>query len=784
MLAQAVKSMGVNELASAATALQQQQGAGATPPATAGAAAGAAGAAPPPKPVVRRARKARGKKGGPAAPVSILMTQASGLEVAELEEEQEADPVMAATNRQAWAALCAAAAAVADEADASQPALAAGVEAAANGGKQQWGGRLKVLAGRLGKVLSAALATDPTAWTDVEEEEEEEGKEQEEKGSGAAAEDASSLPELLPGALKVDELAAAAAARAAELKADVAKGCKLRKRKALSDFLHALGALGLSKRASDVPAHERGVASWFMHAAPDLAALLRPTPLLAATPQLPTLDEEPTAPSAASADVLGTSPEALSDASAAWTKAGVYYYRTVARMQKLMSAAAAPHKDVSMAESQATVRYCDHLLYQARRQRAELGGVASAHESLKALSVWLGTLKANSNTSVDAQGGEAGSAATPAVPPQAQGTHWLQAQHARLAPLQLLVSETAQLLTACDTTLASSLTSAQASALSSAARACAAWQQQLGAARGALDAAVAASLARIPGLGNVTWVSQSAWAALASNYRLLQKLAAEAAEHVVPADDQGFVPPGLHKLQQQLAAAAVEGEAFLADMAASNSLATATSASAAQDALGAFSSELEAAVAQVLVWAQSLGPAQPAAPATPAAPVTAFAAAAAAAAAGLIPKVGLLMEWQAKLAAATQSERAAAVARSVYGLLQQVSALRDTTNPEDPSAAAALAYMVHRLSALAPLTALVAGGLQQQALRWVALHRACTKLAYISSSIFATLLEEGFCAPEGEGVESKDGGDGPGEWKEAEGTGMGDGDTSNAKVGV
>lgn len=59
-------------------------------------------------------------------------------------------------------------------------------------------------------------------------------------------------------------------------------------------------------------------------------------------------------------------------------------------------------------------------------------------------------------------------------------------------------------------------------------------------------------------------------------------------------------------------------------------------------------------------------------------------------------------------------------------------------------------------------------------------RRASTKLAYISSSIFATLLEEGFCAPE-EGAEGKEGGDGPGEWKEVEGTGMGEGDTRGAK---
>jgi len=47
------------------------------------------------------------------------------------------------------------------------------------------------------------------------------------------------------------------------------------------------------------------------------------------------------------------------------------------------------------------------------------------------------------------------------------------------------------------------------------------------------------------------------------------------------------------------------------------------------------------------------------------------------------------------------------------------------------------------------------GALQQQALRWVGLHRSCAKLTYICTAIFGTLMEEGFCGPQDEGEEAE-----------------------------
>lgn len=115
-----------------------------------------------------------------------------------------------------------------------------------------------------------------------------------------------------------------------------------------------------------------------------------------------------------------------------------------------------------------------------------------------------------------------------------------------------------------------------------------------------------------------------------------------------------------------------------------------------------------------------------------------------------------LLRWTEQLEAATQAPKAHAAAHAVARLLQRVAALRDQART-DPHLGALLAHAVARLAALAPLLALVQGALQQQALRWACLHRACAKLAYISAAIFGTLMEEGFCGPQDEGQATEGG---------------------------
>lgn len=64
------------------------------------------------------------------------------------------------------------------------------------------------------------------------------------------------------GADGIDGLAATAAERALDLREQTAKRARPLKKKALTDFLKALLALGVSRNRTAVPAEQRGAHSW------------------------------------------------------------------------------------------------------------------------------------------------------------------------------------------------------------------------------------------------------------------------------------------------------------------------------------------------------------------------------------------------------------------------------------------------------------------------------------------------------------------------------------------
>ena len=70
-------------------------------------------------------------------------------------------------------------------------------------------------------------------------------------------------------------MAGQAARHALDLRSLTDKAARSRKKKALVDFLQALGQLGVSHHRSAIPAAERGIHSWFIQ-----AKLPSPTPSL------------------------------------------------------------------------------------------------------------------------------------------------------------------------------------------------------------------------------------------------------------------------------------------------------------------------------------------------------------------------------------------------------------------------------------------------------------------------------------------------------------------------
>ncbi|KAG1668462.1 hypothetical protein FOA52_005235 [Chlamydomonas sp. UWO 241] len=800
VMAGALKSMGVQELAKAAAAVAPEP---------------VPVAAPPPVPVEQteaelerkkklskkeRAREvakeaadlAKAAKAHAAAAASAEDPTAApiaGLEVEEVTGLGAADMALAgsAPNLSAWGAFVSGALALG-------PAPPAAAQAAEGGAADaSYAARLPKLTRQLAKVLSASLAAasappppaKPAAPAIMGEDDPE---------AGAGEEEEEEAPLVAWEA--VEELAVSAAVRASELRGDGTKGARLRKQKALSDLLHALGALGLSRRAADVPKGDRTATDWFKHAPPDMVPLLM---------------------GAGGSAVPPASLEALGAARELWGRADVYYFRALARLQKLQACAKAPHRDVSPGEALSATRLCEHTLYLARNQRRALAGAAAAAARLARLASWMAELAATATAAATTSAPShdavvlAGGGAPPLAQPAARV--WLRAQKARLERCTLVAGDVALLLAGVRDV------AAVPSAAPAVARAAGVAHQAAAALRGAKQAleAVAAECTlpaaapvdgAVPappsaGDGSVgdgdscVWVTVAAQKVVAANYATLLRLHADAAALLAlaagpaasagvrggaqpsGAPDSSVVPPGLERLVSELAAAADEARAFDAASAtaavAAPVVGAANGSGAAAEAEAAASAEasLEASVKAMLLWAQGLSAAaQPpldSAESLAAKHAAGSAAAVSAAAAGA-HEVGTLPAWMANWERGAGLRRASEVAARAADVLRHLGAAGGG------SAAQSLAA---RIAALAPGLRLVAGCLQQWALPAVSTHKATCKLGYICTAVLSTLVAEGYCiTAEGEGGE---GGDGKGDFKDAGGTGLGEGNTTNAK---
>lgn len=123
--------------------------------------------------------------------------------------------------------------------------------------------------------------------------------------------------------------------------------------------------MGLSRRAADVPPGERLASAWFKHEPPHTDSLLTIALPLDATPANST--QAVGGGHSPSAGTPPVAPEVMEAARGLWTKADVYYFRAMARLQKLQAAAVLPHRDISGGEATAATRLCEHALYLARR---------------------------------------------------------------------------------------------------------------------------------------------------------------------------------------------------------------------------------------------------------------------------------------------------------------------------------------------------------------------------------------------------------------------------------
>ncbi|GAB4814208.1 hypothetical protein N2152v2_001254 [Parachlorella kessleri] len=523
----------------------------------------------------------------------------------------------------------------------------------------------------------------------------------------------------------IDGLASEAAERALALRDDAEKGARSRKKKALTDLLKGLAAAGVSRRRTAVPPSHRGVQAWFGQAAAD------PRPLLA----------------------LGQGAASSSQreaANVAWAKADTYYYRTLARMQRLWEAANHPHADLAPHEVESACRMSEHLVYLVQQGRSTLGVLSRCYQQLARLLSLLSTL-GPAVSAAEAEG-------KVAIPAQAPAREWVFAQQQRLTHLASFTANTARLLRA-----------------AAAAESAPAPRAQLSTAAGSLDAVLtrvkacsarlAAAVGSSVGLaGGGLFVPPAAVAALKENTQVLQAVHAELS---AAGDSQEYRSgvPGWHQLAVAFGEAAAESaQAGQLQQASSGHVGQGQEGQSEEAARG-FSEALEAAVAAALVWAQNARPPE-------------VGGAGAAAAAGEAREGDDLEE---PLPPAQPIPELLQTLERRMGLPRLQELCTHTTSALSQLAAAAAgsplaAKLASTLCLLGPMLSMLQGSLCQLGLQYLAAHKATAKLAYVAASLFAGLVQEGFCMPEAEAGEGEGG-----EGKMGEGTGLGEGDTRGAK---
>ena len=369
------------------------------------------------------------------------------------------------------------------------------------------------------------------------------------------------------------------------------------------------------------------------------------------------------------------------------------------------------------------MRSVEHLLWLTQHSRAVLGTASERYGQLSTLHAALCTLAG------PAAGSRAEAAGASVVPPQARCWAWLQEQRSSLAALVQQAEETAELLESAAAAETAALPrkqlqagGQQAAAAAGVLRECSsrlgiASQQAvpLSAADGSMDA---------PAL----FLPAAVLEALQANTAALQAVE-ERLRSAAEQQEQQAALPGWHDLVAAVAAAQQQSAAAQATLWAGSELASAVPQQEQQ-----LAASLEAAVAAALVWAQNAKPAEAAAPADGQDEEQE---------AEQLPLPSLLQQLEQRLCL----PKAAELASHAGSVLAAVAAASNL--PRSGAAEAAQQQLAAAAAGLAPLLGLLLAALRQLGLQYLALHKAAAKLCYICASLFAGLVQEGFCMPEG-----------------------------------
>lgn len=511
-------------------------------------------------------------------------------------------------------------------------------------------------------------------------------------------------------ALHADELAGKAAQRAIQLRHDVAKGAKARKKKALVDLLRALSDAKISKLRSTVPAAHRGVNSWFAQNAPSLQSFLE------------------------------SGDDKAMAVAAAWTKADAYHYASMARLQRLFEAATHPSTDLLPGEVEAACRMSEHLFYLTQSGRSTLTTTSAAFGRLDDIISVLCNAK---NLLQD-------------IPPQQEANALCNACRYALLKLSAHVEETHRLLAAvADLRISTSSQAKDAGALLSDVH------QKLQQCSADIHKQVQKSIplsSSFSPSGDIL-VTRELAVSIEGAYAVMEDI-----KDSLEASPFASTQPGWHALVDAFKQFTINGQSLsLRNVSLSDS-----SLSSSKELLQKLAEEVEHAVESCLLWAQAVmvESRQTVAQQQPAQDPSSEHGDRE----SIVPLTPLpVAVQQASLRLGTSH-----LERLLERLSQAFSTLTLLARSSNTDALQSAAKLI---ASLGPLLKNLRAGVWHLAARTLALHRSIAKLTYVISALFAGVVEEGYCMPGGEADGDVDGA----KEETMQGTGLGEGDTRDAK---
>ena len=536
------------------------------------------------------------------------------------------------------------------------------------------------------------------------------------------------------GAESLDDFASTIARRASALREDTSAK-KAIKKKALQDLLKALPAMGVKHSRGAVPAEHREATSWFTE-----RPMERPKNL----------------------DRLGP------NASDALASADAYYYRSMARVQRLWRARSEHNPDLTSREVDVATRSCEHLLHIIRRQRATIAAAATARTELELAGDALGAMTRASDI----------------VPAQRFTELWLIEQRRVVDRFDAARVDAALLNKAVSAAEplaeAKTMTSVVVDAL-------AACEDLARLARERLDPFIASTLERADARVGNEDVSEEPWRvnvvasgdasrAIRDNFDAFAKIAVVLAEAQRRVEKRAVdatvgvrgaaVVPGWDFLRSvvddDVARFARDFDAGVSPVVAADAPADAATVESVTTRLETLRRGIEDLVRSTLLWVQGVDAASK--------PITVKRE--------IVPEGedeeeevdGTMVTYEAASGGAVSPDRLDRIARAARDVVREVKAIIDESRVLGDAVVAR--FVAARVGEIAPLLGVLSTATRVVLGEYVAFHRSSCKLESVLTALFLGLCAEGFCAP----PEETDGESGGGMMDDQSGTGMGAGE--------